>query len=96
MWDMNDITDIDYQAGYTFWVQFDDGLAGKVDLAPYLNGPIFEPLKDVYFFKQAVVEGGTITWPNGADIAPETLYGILEEPIYQVAEESPQYKTRNG
>ena len=75
MWDMNDVIRIDYQDDYTFHIVFDDGVAGNIDLSEYISrGAIFAPLKNKDFLKKATIEGGTISWPNGADIAPETLY----------------------
>ncbi|MFO7907333.1 MAG: DUF2442 domain-containing protein [Planctomycetota bacterium] len=78
MWDMNDVTEISYKGGYVFHVAFDDGTSGDVDFTEYLSkGPVFEPLQNRELFKRATIEGGTIAWPNGADIAPETLYETL-------------------
>ena len=34
---------------------------------------MFEPLKKSSYFRRFFVEGGTVVWPNGADIDPETL-----------------------
>ena len=64
-----------YVRDFTIWVKFEDGTQGEVDLAEELWGPVFEPLKDVKYFRNfEVAEYGTIAWPNGADIAPEFLY----------------------
>ena len=61
--------------GYTVWLRFNDGAEGEVDLSAQLYGPIFEPLKNVEFFRRFVVhpELKTLVWPNGADFAPEFL-----------------------
>jgi hypothetical protein len=71
-----DVVAVRHVRDHVVWLRFEDGTEGEVDLRSSLRGPVFEPLKDVEYFKQVRVdpELGTITWPNGADIAPETLY----------------------
>lgn len=63
--------------GYIVHVRFEDGTVADVDLSYLVEyGGVFEPLRDPDYFRQlnADAEGGTIVWPNEADIAPETLY----------------------
>lgn len=65
-------------------VRFNDQRVRRINLAPALDkmlqGPIFAPLKNPAYFAQAFLdaEGGTVAWPNGADIAPESLYEDFE------------------
>ncbi len=63
--------------GYLVHVRFEDGTAADVDLSYLLeHGGVFEPLRDPEFFRRLRADpgGGTIVWPNEADVAPETLY----------------------
>jgi hypothetical protein len=69
------ITNARYVSDFRIWLQFSDGAQGEVDLGSELNGPIFEPLRDVAVFCQVRLhpELRTLVWPNGADFAPEFL-----------------------
>lgn len=64
-------------------VEFQDGSRGEIDLVDELWGPIFEPLQDPELFRQAAVdpELHTVTWPNGADLAPEFLYHLIQQSV---------------
>ena len=57
---------------------FKDGTRKRVNLRPLLEGPVFEPLLDPKYFALVDLDrvAGTVVWPNGADIAPETLYEL--------------------
>jgi hypothetical protein len=68
----------EYRGDYRIHVTFSDGSEKIVDFEPWLDGPVFEPLKDPRYFRAFFLDGGTVAWPNGADIAPETLYESAE------------------
>lgn len=64
----------DYRGEYRIHLLFNDGVDATVDFSEWLTGPVFEPLKDRSAFARFFIEGGTVAWANGADIAPETLH----------------------
>ena len=70
------ITGVEVLGDTQLRLTFQDGSVGDVDLSAELWGPIFEPLREPAYFRQVQVdpEGGTVVWPNGADMAPDTLY----------------------
>ena len=68
------VTKAKYVKDYLIEVKFNDGTKKVIDFEPWLIGPIFKPLKSKAYFKRFFLDGPTIAWPNGADIAPETLY----------------------
>jgi hypothetical protein len=58
-------------------VTFNDGLTGIVDVSVLVQGRdagVFEALREPAFFAQAYLDCGAVTWPNGADIAPDAMY----------------------
>jgi len=75
---MHFVKDALYVSEYKLLLTFEDGSAKRVDLEPYLGGEIFEPLRDIEYFKTVRVnsEIDTIVWDNGADMSPDFLYEI--------------------
>jgi Protein of unknown function (DUF2442) len=50
--------------------------SGELDASDRGWNGVFEPLRDPVYFARVELdeELGTINWPNGADVAPETLH----------------------
>ncbi len=63
--------------GFLVRLEFTDGTVKEIDLGDYLQGPVFEPMRnDPELFRSVRVDprAGTIVWPGGADIDPDVLY----------------------
>ena len=74
---LRDVVEVRPLERYRVFLKFDDGVQGEIDLEPLLSpfDGVFAPLTDPNRFREVFIDsGGTIAWPNGADIAPEVLY----------------------
>ncbi len=64
---------------YSIDLSFDNGDSGIVDLKPTVfqdTRKIFEPLRDVTYFRNFSLGSWTIAWPNELDLAPEYMHGL--------------------
>jgi hypothetical protein len=73
---MNYVIEARYVGRYGIWLRSRDNTSGEIDFEKELYGPVFEPLRDTAVFRQFQIhpEFHTLTWPNGADFAPEFLH----------------------
>ena len=87
---MHFVKDVTYVSEYKLLVTFEDGVVKLVDMEPYLDGEIFEPLKDIDYFKTVRVNPdiNTIVWDNDADVSPDFLYEIGIEQRMKVKSKS--------
>jgi hypothetical protein len=75
---MHYLTDAEYLDGYRLRLTFEDRKKKLVDLEQYLEGGVFEPLKNIEYFKLVTLNPDidTVVWPNNADFSPDFLYEI--------------------
>ena len=60
--------------GFNVELTLTTGEVVRRDLQPFLNGPVFELIRnDEQQFRRLRAEGGTVVWPNGADLCPDVV-----------------------
>ncbi len=81
------VTQVKYLDNYRLHLTFNTGDGGEVNLIDRLTGEVFSPLRDVALFATATIDpiGKTVTWANGADLAPEYLLELLKAQNQQAA-----------
>ena len=55
-------------------VRFEDGLSGVLYVDLSFCTAVFAPLRNDQLLASALVSGGVLVWPNGLDLAPDTMY----------------------
>jgi len=78
------LTEVSPLPGFRLRVTFVDGTSGEVELERLLQRPdiektVFAPLRDAAMFNQATVVLGAVTWPGGADLAPDAMYDAIRD-----------------
>ena len=78
----DDVAEVHAQQHQKLYVRFFDGTAGTVDLSALISSPdagLFSTLRDETLFAKAEIVLGAVTWPNGLDLAPDTMYDALRK-----------------
>ena len=65
---------VEPKENYFIEATFSDGVTKKVDIKPYFQWKVFQPLENLDLFNQAHADYGAVVWNEKIDIAQEALY----------------------
>jgi Protein of unknown function (DUF2442) len=88
---MPDITEATVIRHGVLHLRFADGLSGEVEVLDRIRGPVFNQAHTGEGFAEVTVdaETGTVVWPGGADLAPDTLNDV-SAPVFGQTRSSPR------
>lgn len=68
------VKDVKAKENYILSLTFDNAEIKKFDMKPYIDKGFFKELQEKKYFNSVQVFMGSIQWPNGQDLCPDTLY----------------------
>ena len=72
---MRKISKVKVLKGYRVDLEFDDGVAGIVDLSEAVGKGVFAVWRDPIFFEQVRIgSSGELVWGEKVDLCPDSLY----------------------
>ena len=71
---MNKVVSVTANVDLSLDLKFENGSSKRFDVRPYLDYEFFTELKNPDYFKEVSVAFGTVQWPHGQDISPDTLF----------------------
>ena len=68
------VSDVIAKENYILNLTFDNTEKKEFDMKPYINKGFFKQLQQKNYFCSVQIFMGSIQWPNGQDLCPDTLY----------------------
>ena len=59
---------------HSLLIHFNNKEQRRLDVKPYLAYPVFERLREKAFFALVQADHGTVSWPGGIDLDPDSVY----------------------
>jgi hypothetical protein len=84
-----DVVEVKPEPDYCLFIQFKDGLAGRVRLGRENLTGALAPLRDVQFFEQVFIDYGAVAWPGEIDLAPDAMYAEVAGQRQELLESGP-------
>jgi len=76
------VAEVEALSGFRLRVRFNDGTAGTVAMAAFINSDaagVFAALRDEKLFRQATVAVGAVTWPGELDLSPDAMHREIKQ-----------------